>query len=266
MTAPVANVVLAALDPSAAARPVLDTALSVARITGGRVEAIHVSDRESETLKTLTERAVVPLRRVAGLVEPTVLTAMAAPDVVIAVIGARSTPSGRRPVGRTARRLLEQATKPVVVVPPDASAARTFTRLLMPLEGEAVSSRPVLDAFLPLLVGDVELFVLHVFTQATLPRMLDKPHYDLEILGREFIATHLPGASRIEMCTGPVGTRVAEMTEQHHIDLIVLTWSQDSSEGRAQVVQDVLARSPIPVMLLPVPSQPSTAADAVGAQ
>ena len=57
MSSPAANVILAALDPSAAARPVLDTALSVAVITGAHVQALHVSDSESETLQILTERA-----------------------------------------------------------------------------------------------------------------------------------------------------------------------------------------------------------------
>lgn len=56
------SIILAALDSSAAARPVLE-----------------------------------------GPVDPSLIAAMAAPGVIAAVFGARATPSGRRPVGRTAR-------------------------------------------------------------------------------------------------------------------------------------------------------------------
>jgi hypothetical protein len=35
-------------------------------------------------------------------------------------------------------------------------------------------------------------------------------------------------------------------------DLVVLAWSQELGEGRARVVSETLARSSIPVLLLPV--------------
>jgi len=44
---------------------------------------------------------------------------------------------------------------------------------------------------------------------------------------------------------------VAEVSAEHGADLIVLSWSQDSSAGRAQVVREVLRASTLPVMLLP---------------
>ena len=45
---------------------------------------------------------------------------------------------------------------------------------------------------------------------------------------------------------------VAEMSQAHGADLIVLSWSQDSSHGRARVVREVLGASALPVLLLPV--------------
>src|ERR1019366_8553120 len=106
--------------------------------------------------------------------------------------------------------LLENAEKPVAVVPPDADTPVPIRRLLVPLEGTDVSSRPVLEHLWPLVVTDVELVVLHVFTDTTIPAMLDRPHRDLQILGREFLTRHCPHASYIELRTGPVATRWAE--------------------------------------------------------
>jgi nucleotide-binding universal stress UspA family protein len=252
VSTPQARIVLAALDSTPAARPVLETAARVAELTAAQVEAVHVEDGEAQPLEILTQRAGVMLRRLAGRVESALLGAIAAPEVVTAVIGARATPGGRRPAGRTAQLILSQTGKPTVVVPPDCLAPGPIYRVLLPLEGDTISSSPIIDALLPLLVADVELVVLHVFTEATLPRMLDRPYRDLELLGTEFLATHCPPASRIELRTGPVAARVAEVSKEHSVDLVVLCWSQESSAGHAQVVRDVVADSPVPVLLMPL--------------
>lgn len=253
------SVVLAALDSSAAARPVLETALGLGQLTGARVEAVHVQDGPSETPETLAARSGVPYRLLEGPAEAALLLELAAPQAIAAVLGARGTPGGRRPVGRTALRVLERAGKPVVVVPPEAAGVspRSLRRLLVPLEGTDSSSRPVLDCLCPLLVGEVELVVLHVFTDHTMPRILDRPGRDLELLGSEFLARHCPRASGIELRTGPVAPRVAEVGAEQAADLVVLSWSQDSSSGRARVVRDVLGHSVIPVLLLPTGDAPT---------
>lgn len=252
--------VLAALDASATARAVLDTALRIGSLTGASVHAVHVADaRGPEMLDDLTAQRQVPLRRLSGAVHSVLLEAAEAPDVVAVVVGARATAGGRRPVGRVARHVLEQATKPVVVVPPDAVSEGPVRRLLVPLEGTASSSRPVLDVLCPLLAEDIELVVLHVFTERTIPRMLDRPLRDLELLGKEFLAEHFPRGTRIELRPGPVASRVVESSKAHGADLVVLSWSQDSSPGRAEVVREVLGASDLPVLLLPVRADGATA-------
>jgi nucleotide-binding universal stress UspA family protein len=246
--------VVAALDASAAARPVMETALGIGQLMGAEVEALHVGLDRTETLEALAATNGVPLRFVRGPVGRAVLDAVAARHVVAAVVGARSTPGGRRPTGRTALRVVEQANKPTVVVPPDAVgiSPRPFRRLLLPLEGSEESSRPVLEGLWPLVVDEVELVVLHVFTSATVPRVLDRPGRDLDLLGGEFLARYCPPATRIEWRTGPVSTRVGEVCGEQGADLIVLSWLQDSSAGHAAVVRDVLGSSTVPVLLLPV--------------
>jgi len=249
------SVVLAALDTTAAARPVLETAVRIGELFGAAVEVLHVRSSPEgsfETPESLAARSGLPFRLLEDPVEAALLGAIGSSEVLAAVIGARSTTSGRRPVGRTARHILEHTDKPVVVVPPEVSSPQKFRRLLVPLEGTETSSRPVLEWLWPLLVTDVQLFVLHVFTDATLPAMLDRPVRDTEALGREFLTRHLPHANYIELRTGPVAARVADMSREHGADLIVLSWSQSSSGGRAGVVREVLGAASCPVLLLPV--------------
>ncbi len=257
--------VLAALDASAAARPVLETALGIARLTGATVEAVHVPDGSVETPESLATRSGVPFRLLDGPIEPALLDASAGPDVIAAVLGARATPGGRRPTGPTALRLLERASKPIVVVPPEAVGVspRPFRRLLLPLEGTQLSSRPVAECLCPLIVGDVELLVLHVFTATTMPRVLDRPGRDLQLLGGEFLARYCPNATQIELRTGSVSSQVGAVCRDEDADLIVLSWSQDSSAGHATVIRDVLSHATVPVLLLPVDDAVVTDLDAV---
>lgn len=250
--------VLAALDASPAARPVLQVAVRIAQLTGADVEAVHVTDGDLETPEWLAAQRDIPLHLLAAPVKRSLLRAVEDESVIAAVFGARRTSSGRRPTGRTAMHVLQHATKPIIVVPPDTAVSdRPYRRLLVPLEGDIESSRPVLERLIPLIVCDVELVVLHVFTSATAPRILDRPERDLSMWGDEFAARFCPGAARIELRTGPVSTRVDEVAAEEAADLVVLSWSRDSSPGHAAVIRDVLSRSTVPVLLLPVGTTPA---------
>jgi nucleotide-binding universal stress UspA family protein len=253
--------VLAALDSSPAARPVLETARALGELTGAHVEAVHVVDGGHEIPEWLTVRTQVPLRMLAGAVEPTLIRAVADDAVIAAVLGARGTAGGPRPVGHTAMHVLQHATKPIVVVSPDVGGdapPRPIRRLLVPLEGNIESSRPILEMLRPLIVAEVELVVLHVFSRDTVPRTLDRPARDLTMWGDEFAARFCPDATRVQLRVGTVGGEVAAMSGADAVDLIVLSWAQDSSPGHAAVIRDVLGVSTVPVLLLPVPRVPSS--------
>lgn len=243
--------ILAALDTSAAARAVLDTAHELARVAGGQVDAVHVRE-DDETPRAMADWRGVTMRVLDPPVEQALLEAAAHPEVVLVVIGARGTPVGRRPTGRTALRLVETLGKPVAVVPPEAVGPHPLRRMVVPLEGTESSSAPVVAALGRLVVAPVEVVVLHVFTEATQPRMMDRPVRDLEIIGAEFLARHLPGAARVEFGTGAVDRRIAEVCAAEEADLVVLSWAQETRGGRAGVVRGVLGQCHIPVLLLPL--------------
>jgi nucleotide-binding universal stress UspA family protein len=251
------SVVVAMLDSSAAARPVLETAIRVGQLTGSEVEALHVSrsDGSHSAVETLASRYPVSFRVCPSPVLPSLLEALSAPEVVAAVVGARSVPSGRRPLGGTAQQIVESADKPLVIVPPEVISPQAFRSLLVPLEGTDDTSRAVIEQLGPLIADEVEVVVLHVFTDATLPPMLDRPEYDLDILGKEFLHAQFPHTSRIELRLGPVARRIREVSAEQGTDLIVLSWLQDNSPHRAAVIREILAASAIPVLLLP-PTNP----------
>ncbi|MDA8312932.1 MAG: universal stress protein [Actinomycetota bacterium] len=250
-TQPTARV-LAALERGTAAPEVLGIAIRVGEMTGAAVEAVHAGTSAPATLATLAGRVGVPLRQVAGPAGRALVSELERPEVRAIVMGAGRGGHGALGVGATTLDVTERSAKPVVVVPATGHLAEgPLHRLLVPLEGEEASSRPVLEALLPLLAQEVEVEVLHVFTDETLPRMLDRPVRDTELLGREFLAKNFPVATQILLRSGTVADRVVEVGTERGADMIVLSWSQDPSEGRARVVRDVLRGAALPVLLLP---------------
>ncbi|MFZ0995501.1 MAG: universal stress protein [Candidatus Dormiibacterota bacterium] len=247
------SIVLAALDSDPSAQSVLDAALRVGELTNTDVEAVHITTADDENVKARTDRAHVPLHLLPGPLEPALLQAVDAPDVLAAIIGTKAAADDRRLLGTTAGHIIGRSTKPVVVVPPEFTSSGPFRHLLIPLEGTEVSSRPVLEVLLPLLSADVELIVIHVFSEFTVPAMLDHPVRDLEILGKEFLSRHLPHHdASIVLRHGPVGTQVADVCDEYDADLIVLSWSQDTRAGRARVVRQILGAAKLPILLFPL--------------
>ena len=251
--------IIAAVDATTSALSVMRTAHAMGELAGARVEAVHVADGDAKGPASVAQAAGVPLRVLAGPVGPSLLEALEASEVIAAVIGGRPIGQGHRPIGTTVRHVLERTSKPVIVVTHDAPP-RGFRRLLIPLDGTRQSSTAVVERLMPLLVGPVELIVLHVFTDETGPRMLDRPHRDLALLGDEFLSRHLPGADVIRLRSGTVGNGVVEECAARAVDLVVLSWSQGGSTGRAAVIRDVLDRVPVPVLVLPVLVLPELAA------
>jgi nucleotide-binding universal stress UspA family protein len=262
--------VLAALDGSAAARAVLETAAAVADVFGGRVEGVHVDDGSGvEVPQALAARHGVPLRVVAVVpgddaIERTLAREVTAPDVTVVVVGARALPGAGRRVGHLARAVATASRAPVVVVPPEAARGAgdgpgaSVRRALVPLESAAPAPDAVLDCVARLRQRGVDVVAVHVFVDDG-PRVADHPVRDLALLGDEFLARSIPGAiADIDLRAGPVGTEVLRAAAEAGAELIVLSWSQDLSPGRAAVVRDVVRYATVPVLLLPVSNSTKT--------
>jgi hypothetical protein len=179
------------------------------------------------------------------------MTAIASPDVVAAVVA--GTAGEGLPEDPAARHAMRYALKPIVVVPPRAciDGSRGIGRLLAPLDAQLMSSVPLRCFLTSCIHSDVEILPLHVFTDATVPTMMDRPYYDLADLEREFLRRWLPGRDAVVRWErGAPESHVVESCRPPICDAVVLAWSQELEGDRARVVRAVLARSEVPVILL----------------
>ena len=248
------SMILAGIDASAAARPVLQTAMALGQTLALPVVALHVRQDDVEPPQQFADAAGVQLRVVIGAPIDTIAGALAAEAVALGVLGVRGVPGGRRPAGHTALAVARWAVKPLVVVPPVPrdSPPVGLRRVLVPLDGTVTAAQAVQQATRGFAGSGVEIVALHVFDAATVPRFWDRPQHNHDAWGEEFLARWCPApGARLELRAGRPGGQVLEVATAAGADMIALGWSQDLAPDRAAVVREVLTCTDVPVLLLP---------------
>jgi nucleotide-binding universal stress UspA family protein len=244
--------VIAAIDDTGAARAVLAAGCLVARLFDASLEALHVREDGARTAQVAAAAAGLELREITGSVVDAIVSEARAPEVAALALGARATPAGRRPAGHIALEVIALATKPVAVVPPEVWPQRGLERLLVPLDGTSATAR-AMEGVLDLACRcDLDIVILHVHDEESLPPFSDQPQHEAEAWVREFMARNCPAAvARTELRVGVPAHEVLATAVETKADLIMLGWAQDLAPGRAAVVREVLERGQIPVLLVP---------------
>jgi nucleotide-binding universal stress UspA family protein len=242
------TIVLAALESDACAQRVLRTAITLADLFDGTAIALHVRENGTSSPQALATAAGVELHEAAGGAIEQIVAAARNPDVTALVLGARGVHGGPQPAGHTALEVITRVPKPVAIVPPHAHMPQQLARILVPLEGTSESSFALEEMVALAQQHQLEILVLHVHSPATVPAFSDhEPHgtlaWEQEFLTR-YIATPHERVKLIRRLGVPADDVVA-VARETAADLIVLTWSQCLGPGRAQVVSETLARSPI---------------------
>jgi nucleotide-binding universal stress UspA family protein len=247
--------VLAAIDGTAASSGVLAVAKELARVLGGEVDVVHVVDDERAPNGPLeVQDADLTLRVLEGRVGEVLVSEASAADVDAVVVGVRRTVGGRRAPGHTALEVIDHAETVVVAVPPATPTSYELRRVLVPVQPRP----PEALARVVRLAGGaaLDLVILHVHDESEIPAFEDQPHYDVEVWADEFLARWVPGApisAVVDVRVGAPGEEILRAARERGAQMIALGWDRDRSAGRATVVTAALARSPIPVALLPLP-------------
>ncbi|MEU3166379.1 universal stress protein [Streptosporangium sp. NPDC006930] len=165
--------------------------------------------------------------------------------------------------------VVRRCTKPVVLLPPSpvpsvapvtpvaggtpVAPHHVISRVLLPLDGSFEAAAAVIETARLFTRTGVDLVVLHVFDEVTVPRFWDQAVHARQAWEQEFLARHCacPGV-RMELRSGVAGEQVVSVAAAEHVDLIALGWSQHLDEGRARTVHETLAGARVPVMLIPV--------------
>lgn len=247
------STVLAAVDDSLCAGPVLAAAQALAPLLGSEVRAVHVGDDAGETARGHAARAGVLLVQVVG--DPLDQLAEAAAEGVTAVVvGARDRASSGAPAGHLPLALAERLACPVLVVPPHWPAKARVDRVLIALEGRPGRARPLRHAVDVVAGADLDLTVVHVEDAADVPAFSDAPAHEMAAFAQEYLARSWPAAPplRLALPVGPPVDEVLALAHDLHPDVLVAGWPQGAGPSHGHVVRELLRRAPCPVLLVAV--------------
>jgi nucleotide-binding universal stress UspA family protein len=247
--------ILAAVDSDAIARAVLEAGRSLARVFQAELEAVHIGEDGVATIQALARIANVPLRLLPGSSVDSLTDALDAEDVLLGVLGSRASPGGRRPVGSTALAAIHKVSRPLVVVSPDLAPDQTtrLQRVLVPLDGSDATAEAIQKMARRLCASSVKVTVLHVFDKEHVPQFMDHMPEALETWNTEFLERYFEECEvRLETRAGEPPEAVLEVAATERADMIVLSWGQDLSQDRANLVREVLTSASVPVMLVPL--------------
>ncbi len=252
--------VIAAIDNSAAATPVLSAAGAAAQLFHARLQAVHVEEPAApDAARAAADAAGAKLRLVKGPIVPALVRICRQEDVVAVVLGVRSTPSGRRPAGHVAVAVATSVRKPVIVVPPDCVRPVRFRRVLIPLERDIVTASALRKTIEALCDARAEVVLLHVFEERDLPLVTDQPQHETDAWINEFVRRYCQGidVSAVELRAGLPAEHLLTVAGEVAANAVVLGWSQQLVPGRAALVRMALEHSRVPVILIPVQRQPA---------
>ena len=237
------RIVVAAVDNSLAANPVLVGARALARMLDARVEAIHVIT-DGEVPPTAAASAVgVPLRTTSGPVVDRLIDEAGRPGVVGIVIGARASPRSQNALGSTAMAVVTSCERPIMVVPPVGRIAPIFRKVLVPLEGTVSTSLAPKSIVELGRRSSIDVVAFHVHEEG---EGMDN---------EEFLRSFCPwgiGFVNVEQRTGRSQEMIPAVADELACDVVALGWAQALGPGRAEAVRGTLERATVPVILIPV--------------
>jgi nucleotide-binding universal stress UspA family protein len=249
--------VIAAIDNSAAARPVLTAAVAFAQLLGAGTLAIHVSDDNGETAQGCAESLAIPFRWLRGEPLDQIVDQAKRLDVSAVAIGTRRGLI-EHTVGHLALAVASAIDNPVLVVPPEARLTERFHTVLIAMEGTPRESRAIKAAVELAVNADLELVVVHVDDPSSIPAFSDQFAHETDACASEFLARYAPGAprARLELRVGSPAEEIIATSNAIAAQLIVVGRPQSvlSSHG---VTRAVLERSRVPVLLVGLYDRPA---------
>ena len=243
--------VLAALDDTGAASPVLRTARQLAEGLGRSLRVVHAGPWPASAGREAAALGV-DVDVLTGPAEQELVSAAMDPGVDLVVMGLHRVP-GRHDTGHLVTTLAGRVSVPIVVVPPCVPVRSNTARILFPLDG----TRRVSSAARPLIrtavAAGIEVLALHVYEPTTVPMFHDRPE-DEEVWRDEFLSRH--GAEldvRLTTRAGPLVPALLQAAIAHDVDIIAMPSQADAAPRRGSVVSKVLTGADRPVALVPLP-------------
>jgi len=243
--------ILAAVDDSLAAEPVIATAQAIAPLFGATVDVLHVADVEGPTARSVADRRGVPLRTLNGDAVARLAIESTSDDVLALVCGTGTPPAGTDR-GYVALALAATLEKPIIVVPPTAPVTDSMHRVLLAIKGTPRKARALKRAVELTEAAGLELLVVHVDDEDSIPSFSDQVQYETELYAQEFLARYVLGApaAKLTLRIGDPAEEILKTAAELLPDLIAVGWPHTAEPRHGEIASQIVQRSRIPVLLV----------------
>ena len=266
-------VILVPLDGSEQALSALPVAKVLGEIERADLHILHVGEHEpaGEDLRIRLGREVPELEGLtvdARVGTPSVEILRVAAEIQprLIVMCKHSSTEGKKMLGRTALKVLHDASCSVALVPPERGATPWHLHhVLVPHDGTPTTSAALQPAALLADRARAELLVVHVTDireapaepgSLTTPRYVDQPQHEWPAWASEFVTRlacvcplgHLH--VRIFLAHGNPAAEILRISERQSTDLIVLAWRGIWEPPRAATMKDILREAHCPIMVV----------------
>ena len=223
--------VIASIDNTAAALPVLAMARGVTLALGGELDVLHIAEDGDDVARTSAEAVGATMRTLSGDPVEALAREVAQQDVVALVLGVRSSVEGPRPIGHLVLALASRTDKPVVVVPPGAHPSPQLHTVLVAMEGSPSNARTLRRTIELSADAGLEIVVVHVDEE--IPSFTDQVQHETEAYAQEFFARHILYAPqvRLELRIGVPAPQLLNAVESFHPDLVAVGWPHAADLG-----------------------------------
>ncbi len=268
-------VILVPLDGSEQAMSALPVAMVLGEIERAALHILHVGAHEpaGEDLRSRLGREAPELDGLtidARVGTPSVEILRAAAEIKPRLIVMCKHSSARRGkmLGRTAMKVLHDASCSVALVPPERGATPWHLHhVLVPHDGTPTTSAALQPAAQLADQARAELLVVHVTDikaapaepgSLTAPRYVDQPQHEWPAWASEFVTRlacvcplgHLH--VRIFLAHGNPAAEIIRLSEKQSTDLIVLAWRGRWEAPHATTIKGILREAHCPIMVVRV--------------
>jgi nucleotide-binding universal stress UspA family protein len=124
--------------------------------------------------------------------------------------------------------------------------------VVIAVEGTPSKARALKRAVDLAVATGLELIVVHVDDERSMPLFSDQVQHETESYAREFLARYCRGApeARLELRIGLPAEEILSTVEQVEADMVAIGWPQTTDSGRGLVARAILDRSRTPVLLV----------------
>jgi nucleotide-binding universal stress UspA family protein len=212
---------------------------------------LYIGDDGGQTAGASAERAGTPFRQLTGDPRARIIEEAGASDVIAIAVGARGKRHARS-AGHLARQLADAIDKPILVVPPDGPPRERVHTVVIAMEGTPGKARALKRAVEVAAGAELDVVVVHVDDETSIPRFSDQVAHETDAYATEFLARYVPGVpkARLELRIGVPADEILDVIHAATADLLAIGWPPPSESERGDVAQELLDRSPVPLLLV----------------